>query len=325
MSRVQPVTIPPVTDVEDLRIHIVKQLNDVTRNLAKSSKRTESMSLGQNRITDLADPSDGADAVNLKTLQRELEALRSQLQPNAAKTFAPIVQGQGTVVIGSFSGRPASADPGTFFIATDRGYETYVYNGGWQQISQETDASFTPSGDAGASLGSTADRFANAFIKSGFNLGGASAPRYLAEILSTAVTGQLHISDHDSDDGCWIMGVHNNALFLSAGAYYNGTNWVAKETSAIVITLSAGGGILISGNSGLVVGNTFTPTSLIQTNSAGSITLVNAITASGTVQAPTVNATTAFQANGTPGTTGTCTITAGHTITFKEGLVTSFT
>jgi hypothetical protein len=155
-------------------------------------------------------------------------------------------------------------------------------------------AAFNPPSDGGASLGSTTLRWLYAFIKSGLNVGGASTPRYLSEFLGT-VTPQIHISDHDADDGGWFTSLHGVATYVIHGAIFNSTiGWIAKETSATLIAAVAGGGIQITHNSGLTPGVQFSPTTVFQTDGSGKLTTYNssATLANGTVTIPKITTST---------------------------------
>lgn len=89
---------------------------------------------------------------------------------------------------------------------------------------------------------------------------GTITPGYFADIRSGSGVSQLHISRNSSDVGGWITSANNDsAVALSGGTAYNGTNWVAKATSASLLDI-INGAFNFYNDSGLVVGNTFSPT-----------------------------------------------------------------
>jgi len=74
MPKFVPLLVPQGDD-ETNRRHIVQKLNDLGRNLAKSSQRTEAMDLGGHRVSSVADPGAPTDAVNLRTLKKHIDSL----------------------------------------------------------------------------------------------------------------------------------------------------------------------------------------------------------------------------------------------------------
>jgi hypothetical protein len=221
MPRINPISIPPVSTVEDLRQATVKQVNALARTIAQSSTRTEDMDMGQNRITSVATPVAAGDAATKSYVDRALDALRS--------------------------------------------------------------------------------------------VGGA---------VKSAIQSILQVG------AGWIIGLNGAAMYLTYGAFSpDGITWTAKQANPVIISLPGGAGntLIVYKDTGLTPGNTYTPTARFQVDGSGNITTVGNITSTGTTQAATFNATSAYQANGTAGTTGTCTLTAGHTVIFKEGICTSFT
>ena len=110
---------------------------------------------------------------------------------------------------------------------------------------------------------------------------GTTSPGYLLDLRGAATTAQLHVNDTNADSGGWILGVHANGLYLSYGGANIGGAWTAKETSSIIVYLNgAGNGVNFYFNTGLTVGNTFTPTQVYGFNSAGQIYLPNLPSAS---------------------------------------------
>lgn len=95
----------------------------------------------------------------------------------------------------------------------------------------------------------------------GIGLGATSSPSYLVDVRGVASVGQVHITDHDADDGVYIHGLHaGGGAHWTLGAFFNGTNWVAKEATALIVTLDISLGFLFRYDTGLTIGNTYTPT-----------------------------------------------------------------
>lgn len=236
------------------------------------------------------------------------------------------IYSHGTM-IAALASRPAAgtlstADTGFLFLASDT-KDLYEFDGAaWQYYGGAQAAQdFAPVTDGGASLGALALRFLNAFIKSGLNVGGASAINYPVEILNFT-NAQLHLSDQDADTGMWVWGsTAQGGIFISYGAFKNGANWIAKATSASILVVGPAG-LAFYVNTGLTINVSFAPTLVFQFDAGGNVVKC------GTLAATTINATTAYQANGTAGFTGTITIPAATTpgtITVKQGLITAKT
>jgi len=64
----------------------------------------------------------------------------------------------------------------------------------------------------------------------------------------------------------------NGVLNLSAGAHFDGTNWVADNASASIIIINPTGGYRFLYNTGLTLGNPFAPTEIFKISNAGAIT-----------------------------------------------------
>jgi hypothetical protein len=70
---------------------------------------------------------------------------------------------------------------------------------------------------------------------------------------------QIHVSIDASNEGFYVMALGNDTLMLS-GAYHNGANYIAVNTTAIILHMTAFLGFILYYNTGLTVGNAFTPT-----------------------------------------------------------------
>jgi hypothetical protein len=87
---------------------------------------------------------------------------------------------------------------------------------------------------------------------------GTESPDYLLEIIGNEdnVT-QVHIGDIDVDSGMYLTTTFGEDAIVSAGAAFDGTNWVAKDDKASIVARTAGN-VYFYGNTGLTPGNTFT-------------------------------------------------------------------
>ena len=92
------------------------------------------------------------------------------------------------------------------------------------------------------------------------NIGiGNTSPSYKLDIVSAAPPVQLRFGVSSSDDGGFLFSLSAGTALLSAGAAHNGSAYVAKRTTATIITLS-GSSFFFQNDTGLTPGNTFTPT-----------------------------------------------------------------
>lgn len=92
---------------------------------------------------------------------------------------------------------------------------------------------------------------------------GTASPRHVFDVCGTGdAKAQLHFSNTDTDSGGYIVSAAAFNFFMSAGAVYNGSAWIAKSTGA---TLIGGGGsspgdFQLYCDTGLTPGNAYTPT-----------------------------------------------------------------
>lgn len=78
MPKLQPVVIPAVHTVEQLRQHVVTALTRVSTRLAQTSTQNGPLSMGGNRLSDVPDPANPTDAVNLRTLKKAVQGIGQQ-------------------------------------------------------------------------------------------------------------------------------------------------------------------------------------------------------------------------------------------------------
>lgn len=103
---------------------------------------------------------------------------------------------------------------------------------------------------------------------------GLSAPGYALDVTQNSTASQLHFSGTNTDNGGYLVSAGASNFFMAAGASYNGTNWVAKATSASVIGGGATAGELtFYNNTGLTIGNTFTVTERARIDADGDMVI----------------------------------------------------
>ena len=98
---------------------------------------------------------------------------------------------------------------------------------------------------------------------------GTTNPLYKLDIRNTSNSNQLHLSGTGNDNGGYILGYHDGLTMAGDGSF-NGTDWVAKNTSAAIIS-QLSGTIIFWTNSGLSIGNTFAPTARMTINDDGKV------------------------------------------------------
>ena len=90
------------------------------------------------------------------------------------------------------------------------------------------------------------------------------------DIRTPTYKDQFHISNDATEQGTYIMNL-GNITFINQGAYFNGSAWIASNTTATILSTDAGGGIVYYLNTGLTVGAAFTPVQIFRVNAAGKI------------------------------------------------------
>lgn len=135
---------------------------------------------------------------------------------------------------------------------------------------------------------------------------GTGTSRQTLDVYPASAGTEIHFSSTDVDSGGYLTSTAANQFIVSGGALLTGGNWVAKATSASIMQ-AAGGFFTVYGDTGLTIGNNFTPTQLFQITSTGGVT---------------AGAITATSLNGNTFTTGTYTLTgtAAKTLTFQNSL-----
>ena len=105
---------------------------------------------------------------------------------------------------------------------------------------------------------------------SGGNVGiGITAPAYLLDVRNSSGVGQVHVSGGGGDNGGYLLALPSG-FWMGGNAHFNGTNWVAKATSASVISQGAGV-VEFFTDSGLTTGNTYSPTVRMKVDTTGNV------------------------------------------------------
>jgi hypothetical protein len=97
---------------------------------------------------------------------------------------------------------------------------------------------------------------------------GTTTANYRLDV--AGANSQIHISTAGADSGGYIASVASSNLATSGGSTFNGAGWVAKDTSAEIISMVSGG-VTIFADASLTAGNTYTPTARMTISSAGNV------------------------------------------------------
>jgi hypothetical protein len=90
---------------------------------------------------------------------------------------------------------------------------------------------------------------------------GTAAPNYRLTLVGTG--SQMRLGADDTDTGVFLLGLGSGNGYIGAQAVFNGTSWIAKATVAGFLNVSTAAFNYYS-NSGLTIGNAYTPTLLFQ-------------------------------------------------------------
>jgi hypothetical protein len=100
---------------------------------------------------------------------------------------------------------------------------------------------------------------------------GTTSPLYALDVRTPGSTGsQVHIASTNTDAGGYLTSASDGALNLSGGAAFTGTAWIAKNTAASLFA-AINGVLSFYADSGLTVGNVYTPTERMRITAAGNV------------------------------------------------------
>jgi hypothetical protein len=119
-----------------------------------------------------------------------------------------------------------------------------------------------------------------------------------------SISSQLHLSSDSSDTGTYVLGTASGT-YIGGNSFFDGTNFIAKATSAQVMTVDGISGLGFYANSGLTVGNSYTVTPRFAVTTAGLISAYNNLNFK---QASTIGTDAATTANA-----------AGYALTMQAG------
>lgn len=100
----------------------------------------------------------------------------------------------------------------------------------------------------------------------------STAP-YPVDIRRSSLSSQMHLSGLNDDAGGWIGSRGVTDINLSAGAYYDGTAFVAKNAAPALLILNGLNGLSVTADTGRTVGSTYTPTNILTLSTAGTLTI----------------------------------------------------
>jgi len=102
------------------------------------------------------------------------------------------------------------------------------------------------------------------------NLGvGTGSPLYACDIRTPGSTAaQMHFASTNTDAGGYFVSANDGNFYVSGGAAYNGTSWIAKAASAYIIGGDASG-IRFYHNTALTAGSPFSPTLRMKIDPSG--------------------------------------------------------
>ncbi len=158
---------------------------------------------------------------------------------------------------------------------TSIGYAQYV--GNWVSTGRWGIGPATGSADNNVRIGNVSNQTGtwsgtqNVNLLLGGNLAlGTTSAAYQLDMRGYGNASQLHLGPTSADSGAYMMGYSTSAFYLGGGVSYNGTNWVAKSTTASLLDIDSGA-FYFYGNTGLTAGNTYTPTLYMTISNTGHV------------------------------------------------------
>lgn len=96
MAQVLPVSIPSTNSIEMLRQRVVVALNSLSVRIAQTDTRTAPMDMGGNRLINVPDPVNALDAVNLRTLKKNLQGVTHPRTRSSENVYTIVWSMNGT-------------------------------------------------------------------------------------------------------------------------------------------------------------------------------------------------------------------------------------
>jgi len=156
-----------------------------------------------------------------------------------------------------------------YFTATSTTVSSFA--GGFTAFASTTIGNGTQAGGLTISGGATTT--GTAYFAGNVGVGNV-APSYKLDITSGSTASQLHFAS-SGDSGGYLTSASASNFFMSGGASWNGTNWIAKSSTAGILG-TQNGAINFYNNSGLTAGNTFSQTETLRISNTGGLSLGSA-------------------------------------------------
>jgi len=99
---------------------------------------------------------------------------------------------------------------------------------------------------------------------------GTSSPTQKLDVVAS--NSQIHFGTATTGGG-YLMSTVNGQFRISGGAVFDGSNWIAKDTTAGIIGVDGDANIKFFTNTSLTSGNSFTPTERMRIDSSGNLGL----------------------------------------------------
>lgn len=111
------------------------------------------------------------------------------------------------------------------------------------------------------SRGEISDDTSKFYIDGNGNVGiGTTTPRSKIDITGGSVASQFHVSTDNTDTGAYFTTFDDNSFYVSGGAALNSLGLVVAKSSQASFIGANDGDVIFSGDEGLTIGNTYTPT-----------------------------------------------------------------
>ena len=101
-----------------------------------------------------------------------------------------------------------------------------------------------------------------------------NATGVISALSGGTATAQINASPI-ANEGAFLMSTAPGQFRLSGGCVYNAPDWKARSTEAVIVGHDSGGSFVVYADSGLTIGNTFSPTTRTIVSSTGVVTFSN--------------------------------------------------